>query len=370
MEAVTVNNVKTYGGEDHENALRQRLAELRGAKRTKSLDSDEVEAKRLRAGAEAYMVTNPSVATEWLQKADILDAKKNERIKLKADQNIALDNYKQAVEAWRKNPEGSDEYNAMIATIADGKTVGLTLTNPITNYTQEKQFASTLEEKIAGREQTAQQYADTLDQRKKEFSSDAWFKEQNLLLAQQKKDQAARKSMQLTGDEAAKLGQMEDAEPIIQALESKVADDMFMNAAVDQINTNDNSMVGNLFSRGINSLSSPETQKYANAKRAISQMLARDLSGAAIGKEEWQAFQANLPNYGDKPDVLKQKRAFRLSWIQDKKTRGTNRTVTGQETVVPTGTPTPTIAQKILFKKQYGMDMVSNDDGKTWSIKK
>ena len=333
MEAVTTDNVKTYGGANHVDALRQRLAELnkmRGVA-TKPSDADEVESKRLRAGAEANMKYDRNTAMEWIQKADALDAKKDERTKLKADQNIALDNYKQAVEAWRKNPEGNNEYNAMLSTIADGRAVGLTLTNPITNYTQEQQFATTMEEKKAGREQTAQQYAESLEQRRKEFSSDAWFKQQNLILAQQKKDQVDRKSMQLTGDEAAKLGQMEDAEPIIQALESKVADDMVMNAAVDQINTNDDSMVGNLFARGVNSLSSPETQKYANAKRAISQMLARDLSGAAIGKEEWQAFQANLPNYGDKPDVLKQKRAFRLSWIQDKKTRGTNR--------IPTETP-------------------------------
>jgi hypothetical protein len=242
--------------------------------------------------------------------------------------------------------------------------VGLNLPNPISNWVQEKQFGQKLEsvekeyenaDKRAEEDRMLRMQSLSLQERQAQAAN--YFRAEELrlreLALQNKKDT----KMILSGDEAQKLGQMENAEPVFDRLGERVANSAPMSAAIWGINSSNAAISG-----AANLLSSPETQMLANAVQQVRNMIGRDLSGAAIAKHEWQAFEANIPKYGDSPEVLAQKKKNRMDWIKDKKDRGQSR-----KTGDGAGTNTPSKGGAApLYKTKFGVEFISIDGGNTW----
>lgn len=133
--------------ETDEDKLRTRLGELRNMLKqaNQPVDATTLEADRLKAGANAYMKYVVPVATEMLQKSEALASKQGERQDLNAQKKIALDQYNEAISAWQRNKEGNAEQQGVLSALANARQYGLALTNPISNYVQEKQFGATMD---------------------------------------------------------------------------------------------------------------------------------------------------------------------------------------------------------------------------------
>jgi len=305
--------------ETDEQKLRTRLGELRNMLKQANVpvDPTTLEANKLKAGANAYMKYDVPGATEMLQKSEALASKGKLESEKKAAQQIALDNVDKATQAWNANKEDPNLRTALYNAINEARMTGVTVRDPIQQYINEKMAGSNIDLRQQGLTQQGEYQTKMLDAAAQREANDQWYRQQQLALEREKMDRAERKALKLTGDEAQKLGQLQNAEPIFDKLEAKIANDMMINTLADQINS-----PNKLFSMGANKLADSDTQAFANAKQMVRNMIGRDLSGAAISNHEWGAFEANIPAYGDTPEILAQKKKNRLDWINDKKNRG------------------------------------------------
>lgn len=305
--------------ETDEQKLRTRLGELRNMLKQANMpvDATTLEADRLKAGANAYMKYDVPAATEMLQKSEALATKGRTETEKKALQQIALDNVDKATQAWNDNKEDPNLRTALYNAINEARMTGVTVRDPIQQYINEKMAGSNIELRQQGLEQQGNYQQQQLSANAQREANDQWYRTQQLALEREKMDRAERKALKLTGDEAQKLGQLENAEPIFDRLEKKISEDLLLNTTADQINS-----PNKLIAMGANKLASSDTQAFANAKQMVRNMIGRDLSGAAISNHEWGAFEANIPAYGDTPEILAQKKKNRIDWINDKKNRG------------------------------------------------
>lgn len=133
--------------ETDEQKLRTRLGELRGMLKqaNQPVDATALEADRLKAGANTYMKYDVPAATEMLQKSESMYAKKADKEALETSKKIALDKYNEAISAWQMNKEGNAEQQGVLQALAEARQYGLALTNPISNYVQEKQFGASMD---------------------------------------------------------------------------------------------------------------------------------------------------------------------------------------------------------------------------------
>jgi len=297
-----------------------------------------------------------------LEKGENRQAKYEEKGNKKTQQDIILTQYNEAVNAWSKDKDNVDARNAVNTARSAGIQYGLNLPNVVSQHISEKMAGSNIDLRNQGLDQqktnaeSQQDYQkQQLDLQERRLAADQWMNQQRLDLDKLKLLQAQNAKLTLSGDEAQKIGQLENAEPIFDRLENQIADDLVVNTTADNINSKNS-----LIRSAANKLASADTQVFANAKQMVRNMIGRDLSGAAIAEGEWNAFEANIPTYGDTPEILKQKKKNRIDWIDDKKNRGKNRT----EDPKPKPDSVPT---KPLYKSIGAIKFESLDGGKTWS---
>jgi hypothetical protein len=328
----TRENIKT---ETDENKLRVRLGELRNMLKATPRDVNDVDADRFNAMAKKLGKYDLDKSLDLQLKARQSSEKKQVSEQKKIDLENAITKMNEISAVWREDPDNKLKQDQLRDAWNRASTLGAKVQNPIDDYLREQYNATQTGLRQQGMTQQVEYQNKMIDAATQREANDQWYRSQQLALEREKMDRAERKALRLSGEEAQKLGQLENAEPIFDRLEAKVADDLMINTLADQITS-----PNKLFSLTANKMADSDTQAFANAKQMVRNMVGRDLSGAAIAAHEWGAFEANIPAYGDTPEILAQKKKNRADWINDKKNRGRGAQASTQQT--------PSIPKKVV----------------------
>lgn len=102
------------------------------------------ESRRLKAGAEEYMKTDPETAMGWLEKSRAMEEKSTEAKRIREEKEATLQLVDEAVRAWQSNPEDKTLQANLTQMSNLARSKGIAVKDVLGDYTRNKLAESTL----------------------------------------------------------------------------------------------------------------------------------------------------------------------------------------------------------------------------------
>jgi len=287
-------------------------------------------------------------------------AKDETKVNTEKELQPLYDNYKKSLDAYSASPSDETAKNNVRYAIAELKRKGVTqVENPIDDTLRQNQIdamsgfhTSSLEQNQeqfdAQQKSNEEKFQNMLDEQKKDRDLQ-WA---NFNLQKKKLDDEAKKTP--AGD---KVGGVTEAQKQ-KAIQADAVFDELAPLMTDNFAT---TIIGNgltshntIINAIANKVATDDQQRVGQAFQSYRNIVGRVLSGAAIGDNEWTAFENDIPKYGDTQPVLEQKKANRMAWIDNMVARANKNAL--QSSVIPVDTSAA--VQQPAAKKNYTFTQV------------